>query len=214
MPTIDQIRAARALLNWSQTDLAERAGLSQTGIARIESGVNQPNTSTLDKIQQAFDDAGIEFIADRGVEKRRSEIRIYRGFDGFADFRRDIVSVARSGPTTICVSNVDESQFDKWGAGAANDYYKNEIIKLDTLSFRILVKEGDTNIKPFRNNTYRWLPKTTFGEISFFIYGNKTAIISFEDEDFNAFVISHEKITRFYMKEFNRLWDMSKEVQI
>lgn len=213
MPTVDQIRAARALLNWSQTDLADRAGLSQTGIARIESGINQPNTSTLEKINQAFDDAGIEFIADRGVEKRRSEIRIFRGFDGFSQFRKDIISVSKAGPIIICVSNVDENQFDKWGAGEVNEYYKNEIIKLEDLKFRILVKEGDKNIKPFRNNTYRWLPDSAFGEISFFIYGDKTAIISFEDDDFNAFVISHPKITKFYTKEFNRLWEMSKEVE-
>ena len=50
MPTIEQIRAARALLDWSQSDLADKAGLSQTGIARIENGTNQPNSSTLEKI--------------------------------------------------------------------------------------------------------------------------------------------------------------------
>ena len=39
MPTIEQIRAARALLGWSQSDLADRADLSQTGIALFDQDV-------------------------------------------------------------------------------------------------------------------------------------------------------------------------------
>ena len=54
MPTIEQIRAARALLGWSQSDLADRADLSQTGIARIENGTNKPNSKTLEKIKAAL----------------------------------------------------------------------------------------------------------------------------------------------------------------
>ena len=33
-----QVRAARALLGWSQGDLAERAGISKQSVNRIESG--------------------------------------------------------------------------------------------------------------------------------------------------------------------------------
>jgi DNA-binding XRE family transcriptional regulator len=33
-----QVRAGRALLNWSQGELAERAGISKQSVKRIESG--------------------------------------------------------------------------------------------------------------------------------------------------------------------------------
>jgi transcriptional regulator with XRE-family HTH domain len=103
MPTLDQIRAARALLNWSQSDLAERAGLSQTGIARIESGVNQPNLQTMERIAQAFDDAGIEFIADRGIERRDKGIRILRGQKGFIEFMDDVYQeISAYGGGDVC----------------------------------------------------------------------------------------------------------------
>ena len=57
MITIDQIRAGRAWLGWSQEDLAQAAGLSQTGIARIETGVNTPQSGTMEKIKAALEAA-------------------------------------------------------------------------------------------------------------------------------------------------------------
>ena len=59
--------------------MAEYADLSQTGIARIENGTNKPNSTTLNKIMTAFEQADIEFIGDTGVKKRTSEIRTLRG---------------------------------------------------------------------------------------------------------------------------------------
>jgi transcriptional regulator with XRE-family HTH domain len=41
-----QLRAARALLNWSQDDLAMRSGVSRTVIARLEAGQTDARTST------------------------------------------------------------------------------------------------------------------------------------------------------------------------
>jgi len=86
MITIEQIRAGRALLDWSQSDLADRAGLSQTGIARIENGTNQPNSKTIDKILSAFERADIEFLGENGVQKRISEVRTLSGQLGLHDF--------------------------------------------------------------------------------------------------------------------------------
>ena len=90
MPTIEQIRAARALLDWSQSDLADHAGLSQTGIARIENGTNQPNSSTLNKIKAAFENADIEFLGPSGLRKKTGEIKTYRGMEGFRTFMNDV----------------------------------------------------------------------------------------------------------------------------
>lgn len=38
MLTIEQVRAARGLLGWSQSDLAKRAGLSLPTVKRVEAG--------------------------------------------------------------------------------------------------------------------------------------------------------------------------------
>ena len=61
-----QIRAARALLGWSQDQLARRAGVGLATLRRIEQteGIVKGNFSTVLKIQKAFEQAGIHFIED------------------------------------------------------------------------------------------------------------------------------------------------------
>ena len=79
MITPAQIRAARALLGWKQTDLAKKSGISEISIKNIERGTTDPRSSTLGAIQGAFAKAGLEFIepggsslaGGHGVRKRR-----------------------------------------------------------------------------------------------------------------------------------------------
>ena len=61
-----QIRAARALLGWSQTHLARRAGLGLATLQRIErdEGIEKGKFSTVIKIQKALEQAGIHFTED------------------------------------------------------------------------------------------------------------------------------------------------------
>jgi transcriptional regulator with XRE-family HTH domain len=210
MPTIDQIRAARALLNWSQTDLADRAGLSQTGIARIESGVNMPNSSTLDKIAAAFDDAGIEFIADRGVEKRRSDIHIFKGRQGFIDFSWDVYNTVRVQGGEIVVNNVDERKFAQW-KGEENKKYHEAMRSLGNIHFKILIQEGDDFFLASGYAAYRWTPKEKFGSIPFYVYGDKVAIIIFEPDDVVIFVIDSEQLSNYFRLQFKEFWEISIE---
>ena len=59
-----QIRAARALLGWSQNHLANEAGVGMATLQRIEQaeGVVKGHFSTILKIQDALQEAGIRFI--------------------------------------------------------------------------------------------------------------------------------------------------------
>jgi transcriptional regulator with XRE-family HTH domain len=74
--TPEQIRAARALLEWSARETADRSGVSLPTIQRAEkrsSGyATQPRT--LADLKRAFEDAGVEFIGtpeEPGVILRR-----------------------------------------------------------------------------------------------------------------------------------------------
>jgi len=66
--TSDQIRAARAMLRWSGKDLAEKTGLGFSTLMRLESleGVPGTHARTLEVIEKAFEQAGIEFIGTPG----------------------------------------------------------------------------------------------------------------------------------------------------
>jgi transcriptional regulator with XRE-family HTH domain len=62
-----QIRAARALVGWSQTEVANAAGLSIPTIKRAEAeGGIKVSEDALVAIADALKRAGVEFIAENG----------------------------------------------------------------------------------------------------------------------------------------------------
>jgi ribosome-binding protein aMBF1 (putative translation factor) len=68
MITGRQVRAARALLNWKQDMLAEKALVALTALKRLESERGLPiHESTHDQVRRALEAAGILFVeSDRG----------------------------------------------------------------------------------------------------------------------------------------------------
>ena len=82
MITAAQVRAARALLNLDQRELAERSGLSLPTIQRMEAsdGVVRGNVTSLMKLVDALAELDIELIGDnatsssggRGVRLKRA----------------------------------------------------------------------------------------------------------------------------------------------
>lgn len=56
-----KVRAGRAILGWSQSDLGEKTGLSQRSINRLELGAVDVRRSTALLIEDAFRDAGVRF---------------------------------------------------------------------------------------------------------------------------------------------------------
>ena len=59
-----QIRAARALMNMSQADLAELASMHVATVRRLEASLEiRGAAESVWKIQTALEDAGVEFVA-------------------------------------------------------------------------------------------------------------------------------------------------------
>ena len=71
----EQCRAARALLGWSQADLAREAEVAKKTIADFERGARTPYDRTLADIRTALESSGVTFIdgAEPGVRLRRRE---------------------------------------------------------------------------------------------------------------------------------------------
>jgi transcriptional regulator with XRE-family HTH domain len=59
----EQCRAARALLDWSQQDLAARAKVARKTVADFELKQVRPYARTLRDVVEAFESAGIAFLA-------------------------------------------------------------------------------------------------------------------------------------------------------
>jgi len=64
---IEQLRAARALLGWSQSELAEKAGLSLPTVKRVETKSGpRVSDSARYALQRALESGGVEFIDENG----------------------------------------------------------------------------------------------------------------------------------------------------
>jgi transcriptional regulator with XRE-family HTH domain len=60
-----QVKMARAAIGWGVRELAKRAGLTANTVTRIENGADAKQ-STMNKLQQALEAAGVEFIDENG----------------------------------------------------------------------------------------------------------------------------------------------------
>ncbi|MCO6181127.1 helix-turn-helix domain-containing protein [Ciceribacter sp. RN22] len=74
--TAEQCRGARAMLGWSQIELARAANVSRQTIADFERGAHVPIGNNLASIVAALEEAGIELVADD--EKKGAGIRFRR----------------------------------------------------------------------------------------------------------------------------------------
>jgi transcriptional regulator with XRE-family HTH domain len=63
MITPEQCRAARAWLDWSQEDLAQKANVALSTIRDFEKDRREPISNNIESMQQALEAAGIEFTS-------------------------------------------------------------------------------------------------------------------------------------------------------
>lgn len=72
-----QIRAARALLEWSQEKLASEAGVGLSTVRDVESQRRQLETAAATEICRALENAGVIFVS--GTSKEGPGVRIVAG---------------------------------------------------------------------------------------------------------------------------------------
>ena len=213
--TPEQFSAARAILRLKQADIASAAGMTKPQYSKFESGNAGIQKATYERLISFFTSEGIEFLGSDGVRKSTVGVVTLEGRDGFAQFRKDVLTTAKNfEDPDICISNVDERQFDKWGAGVVNRDYRSEMAIIreskPDFRFRTLVKKGDFHLSAARHSSYRWVDDEKFSDIPFYIYGDKTAMLLFEPDDIHIVIIKHPKLTDFYRTQFNMMWEKAQ----
>lgn len=202
----NQIRAARGLLNWTASNLAEKTGLGASQISAIENGKSAGSIGAITAIANAFTRAGIEFMGDGGVRPKQSKVYTYRGHDGFCSFFDDVYEMARFHDNPdFCVSNVREELFEKW-LGSYDAIHMNRMAKLKVRAVRALLRDTDTYSSSSAYTEYRWVSEDRFAEVSFYLYGDKAAFIEFLENDVIVTVVDSPVVTLAQRKMFDLAW--------
>lgn len=214
--SIEQIRAARGLLNLSQKELAEKAGISLNSLNNIERGVARPRVDSLESIQKALEREGVEFLDGNGVRPagEHFEIEKIEGadvIDLLRKFYREFLDTFPIGDGEVLYIGIDNSRFEHRDDEKLKVYkdFEEEAIRRG-IGERLLFVEGDMNFISRRNN-YRWVPRELFGEIPMAIYGDNVSIILWGPPS-RMVVIRNSSIAETFRRQFNVIWDQGRAV--
>ena len=199
------IKAARALLNWTQGELAKHSGLSLPAIANIERGTAQPRQDTLQKLQRTFETGGVEFLDPPGVQlaAERFHIRIWSGREGPLKLWQDLIhEFSDNKGGDVLFSGVNEREWvGRYGAELAP-----YLDKMSTLGarYRLLLCEGDNAVigSPVH---YRQVSPQIFAQTPYCVYRNKLALILLKRSQ-KVTLIENAAVAETFRLQFESNW--------
>lgn len=210
-----QIKAARALADMRQDELAELIGLTPQAIRKIEDDAVQPREGTMADIVSVFTARGIEFLDYQGVRFRPEGIQILNGREGLIALMEDIYDSCKRGVAgDIVLAGAPEDEFQRI-LGEYDETYLANMSSIANLKMRALINEGDTNIVSSDYCEYRWSPKEQFQAVPFYAYADKLAIVVFQaDPAPRIFTIQSKTIAEAYRRQFESMWANAKKIPV
>ena len=206
-----QVRAARGLLNWTQSELAERCDLTKATIANIENEKHHLTSKTATKIFQAFSNAKIEFLGNEGLRNKMDVIKTLEGRVGLTILFDEIYESVRKKGGFIKVSGVDESLFQEMLDSNYISMHSNRMQKVKNLRFRALISNKDCNVHAKKYVEYAAIPFEYFFPLPIYIYDRKVAFVAFDPlrvvfvENFNLFLAHSNQFDLIWEKASNPL---------
>ncbi len=209
MILVAQIKAARALLEWTQEDLAHAAGLSKPLINTLERGIAHPKADTLQAIQRAFEDSGVEFLDGPGVRLKSVPLRvtIFEGEDCLLDLTNDIFDTLIGTDGEALIAGVDESKYIAFGGARVLAAFAKQTEH--GIWRKILIREGDTNFV-IPKVYYRWVSEKFFSSIPYYVYGDKYALLLWGPPQ-KVVMIENAEIAETYRQQFMAYWEASRD---
>ncbi len=211
MISIEQIKAARALLGWTQDDLAKASDLSKPSINTLERRIANPKVDTMAAIQRALEQAGVEFTEGPGVKLRSAILKteIFEGEDSLVRLVNDIFDTLANTDSELMIAGVAEEAYEqKGGERIVELIHKRVKHKIKT---KLIACEGDTHfIEPLDH--YKLINKNLFPKTPWYVYDNKYAILLWGPPK-KVVIIENAEIANAMSDQFSALWDMSVAVK-
>jgi transcriptional regulator with XRE-family HTH domain len=210
MITIQQIKGARGILDWTQDELATAARISRPALNNLERGLTKPRAETLQRIQKALERAGIGFISGGcRLKEETLDVRVLDGKDSLFRLYDDVIDTYTGTGGAIHISGVDEKKFIEAGGDRFFEYLRKfaDLGIVDNL----LARNGDANlVVPAKY--YRWVPEEIFSQVPYMVYGDKYAIILW-GPPLRIVLIHNQEISASYRKQFQAHWRRGKTPQ-
>ena len=196
--SIEQIKAARALLKWNQKNLATHAGLNDDQIHSFESGRTH-SLEVLEAIHRAFTANGIDFV-DGGVAPRRVSSYILNSYVDLLD------DIARSLPDggEVLKHCVDDRR------STPDVIERVSTMRRTGIRERLTIADGNDYITGNAKD-YRQIPADYFASSEVvIIYLNKVAFFV----DGKALVIVSESLFKVFKDQFEYWWKEGKVLNV
>jgi transcriptional regulator with XRE-family HTH domain len=195
--SLEQIKAGRALLDWTQKDLAEYANLNHSIVANYESGRTK-SSEVAASIYKALIANGIEFTGG-GVLPR--QVFSYM-LDSYTDLLEDIEKTLPEGGEVLkhCV---DDRRSNQSVINHIAEMRSKNICERLTISY-------DNNYVTGDPKDYRQIPADYFASSEVVItYADKVAFFV----DAKALVIKSQTLSNVFKDQFEYWWKNGKELR-
>jgi transcriptional regulator with XRE-family HTH domain len=201
----EKLRAARALLDWKQDQLAEAADVSVASIRKIELGENSPTDRTQAKILRVLEKQGISFTS-KGIEKEEFPIYFTEGKsheDAYLKLLEDAFEHLKGVQNPeLLIMYAD----DAVSPPSVNSVYRE--MRAAGIKMRQFIEEGNRYIiGPLEE--YRYIPKGLFINRVTLVYGDR---IANETADVHRGIIRVDPLNAAIQRNtFNILWKILEQ---
>lgn len=204
-----QIRGARAILDWSVHELAEKVGVTGNTISSIERKKIAGSLNTLRTIRRVLESAGVEFLSDEGLRPAQNRIRVLTGKEGLHAFYEEIYAISQKGNSRVCAITRHMKQFRHCLGDFLVEHRKRmEALSLDPKGRYLYPSDHLDNI-PVSYEEPRYLPIENFPDVSIDIHGDMVATIEFSGDDIEVVLIENPVFADSFRKIFDVLWASS-----
>ncbi len=198
----EQCRAARALLDWSQPELAAKCNMHVQTISSFEKATGSPTRNTLLRIFEIFLRAGIEFLPNNGVAMSKDKFYISEGYLAILE---DCLNSLQPGDEILSHCADDRRSTEEVNRKFEELHAKGIIMRATTCA-------ANDKRRPFR--AYKILPDDYFNTSQLILtYGDKIVMhLDGGKENYRFLTIKNKTLADVMSRQFEYWWKNGKPV--
>ena len=214
MITPEQVKAARALLKITATELSSLSGVQIAMISAIESRKANMTKGAGSKLFIALRNKGIEFLGNSGVNLSETGVSLLTepiGLEIFLDLLyRDVQLHADNYQKTIVrVGNANECLLLKHTRNYIESHVEKmlSVYKNGLLEMHATIERHDSNHMALEYATYKHIQPTILSQIAFYIWHDKFALIESWDP-LKIMMVSSKNFADLQKLLFDHIWNL------